>query len=133
MESFLGIDETDTDQLNRVGFQYIPNFLGTFARDHIPKNILPNQSLVINEGKMSSGGWHWMALFCMPDGNFLFYDSFGRGHKTALKTNTINRKKITDADMKDREQIVKENNCGPRALAFLLVASRHGYHLASLI
>ena len=133
MESHIGKDETDTDQLNRMGFTYIPNFLGTYARDQIPKNIKPDQSIVLNEGKMSTGGWHWMAIYCMPNGQYLFYDSFGRGHKTVLRVNTLNGKKMIDADMKDREQIVSENNCGCRALAFLLVASRHGHHLASLI
>ena len=36
-ESELGDKETDTDQLNKIGYRAIPHFKGTFARDEIPK------------------------------------------------------------------------------------------------
>lgn len=132
-ESFLGTGETNTDQLNAVGFKSIPKFRGTYARDEIPKNLKKGESICLNEGKLKTGGWHWLGLYRMKNGQFILYDSFARDPKLILGTDKINGCKVVSSDRKDREQRVSEFNCGCRSLAFLIVASKYGEDNAILI
>ena len=130
IERIVGKLETDSDQLNNVGRQYFGiNFLGCFPRDRVPE-LKVNQSCIINEDKHTGPGFHWMAMYRGLSGN-IFYDSFGRPHKKIMKN--LNKRKVIDADDKDREQRLSETNCGARALAFLMVCYYMGPDYAMLI
>lgn len=53
----------------------LPNFLGTFPCDQIPKFKL-NCSCVINTDPSSKPGRHWVAIF-VQDGVAEYFDSYG--------------------------------------------------------
>ena len=130
IESEIGINETDSDQLTFVGKRYIgKNFIGCFPRDMIPK-LKINQCCIVNEDIHTGPGFHWMALYRSKDG-YLFNDSFGRPHKKIMKN--LKNRLVFDADDTDREQKLKEMNCGQRCIAFLLTCYDLGFNLAKLI
>lgn len=127
LESKLGTDVTYSNDLNRVGKQMFgSNFLGVFPSDQIP-DLGEGQYALINLDKSDQPGSHWTAI-SMQNGHKVFYDSFGRNHKRILSS--IGGAIDTEGDA---EQAKRENNCGPRSLAFLMVLNKMGLDAALTI
>lgn len=116
-------DVTTGLQLQKYGKIFFGRkFTGVFARDQMPVNI-NFQYMIVNLDNSDQPGSHWVA--CVRDTNgVLVYDSFGRN--IPLFVNQINTES-------DPEQLLQEENCGQRCLAFLLVYDYYGFHIAKKI
>jgi hypothetical protein len=121
---------TYSDDLTDLGQEIIPHFRGAFPRDKIPK-LQRGESCLVNTDKSTQAGEHWTALYRMPNGTNLFYDSFGRPHGSIIPE--LKGTKTIDSDLKDREQSFASFNCGCRSLAWLMVATYMGVDYARLI
>jgi hypothetical protein len=137
LKQFLGNGETDSDQLNKVGFKLIHGYKGTYACDEIP--LLKNgESIIVNQGNIKSNGYHWCGL--RKEFNKLyFYDSFGRGasiipslksFKTKIKSDTTEREQMDKSIKGDTKT---ESNCGQRSMGFLMICQMNGVEDAMLI
>lgn len=98
-------------------------FVGVFPSDAIPK-LKPGTCAIANVDKTGDPGSHWVALT-----HGLFYDSFGRKHKSLVAHAKLKQK---DTDL-DREQEYKQENCGARCVAFLIVSLVYGDSVAKFI
>ena len=101
---------------------------GVFARDKMesilarydrtqPMPIIETKCCIFNLDTRAEGGSHWCSC-ALINGLVYIYDRFGRAIELGLTVN--------NSDLSDREQLIKENNCGPRCIAWLLVCDRHG-------
>jgi len=122
-------NRTTTDrQLQKAGKDFFGDkFHGVYMRDEIPSTFNQTRPYgIINLGTRASGGTHWIAVAAQKNGRrFMVYDSFGKLHKTPnelkQKYGLKKGKGIQNTD-DDREQGLKETNCGARCLAWLLMA-----------
>lgn len=112
---------TSSSELDNEGkMMFGSEWKGIFASDQ----KLPTEGLyIVNTDRSNQEGTHWMSVNSDLD---LLYDSFGRSKSKVLPQWTG---KETDHDV---EQKNKENNCGQRCLAWLLV-SKHYPALCHLI
>lgn len=103
------------------------DYCGTFAKDELPDTEF--KYAILNLDTRKDGGTHWVALAQVDKDTYMIYDSFGR--KTAqilprLQLNTIDTEH-------DAEQTVKQNNCGARSLAWLMLFDELGPEAAKSI
>ena len=102
---------------------------GVFARDKMEKalSIPPNERLyyIFNLDTRAQGGSHWCAC-AVISGQVHIYDSFAR-------TIDVGVNNAQHSDLNDREQYVKEKNCGQRCIAWLLVCEQYGIKTAMKI
>jgi hypothetical protein len=109
----LGQGITSDEQINEY-CTFLPNFLGAFAWDQIPK-LKNMESCIINLDKSNQPGSHWVALFKFKKKIYIF-DSFDR--------------KISNFKRVDIDKIVtqgkKELNCGQRSISFLVLVETLG-------
>lgn len=157
MYPLLGKKITFGNDLTAAGMKLFGrNFLGAFASDRISEfgnskvhlginddgspttndNINKKSHLyaISNLDDSTMPGSHWIGLaFDVNSKKIWVYDSFGR------KTNEIipslvqrygNKLKQVDDDA---EQLVSQDDCGARTMAWLYVFDRHGSELAKLI
>lgn len=129
-----GKDTTYSTQLEKVCRELFGiNFKGVFASDRIPKLSSLKPYCILNLDRTGEPGSHWVAL-AKCDGGAMFYDSFGRDNTTIIKNLQFSGNgSIIDVDKKDKEQKVKEMNCGARCIAWLLVFNDLGEEYAQLI
>lgn len=109
---------TYADDLEYMGFKLFGRkFKGVFARDKIPhiKKLKNGDKLIFNLDKEGLPGSHWCAMVINDDKKYV-YDSFGR---KVLGDHV----KYTELD---KEQKIREKNCGQRCLAWLLVVKHYG-------
>ena len=134
MYRILGKGVTTNFQLSAVGKKYFPSsFLGVFTANVKARDLMRHAK----NGQFGYGivntdngkGEHWVGLIYNGKNKFYIYDSFGRKSTTLLPqlNRTIRRLGATLKDTEyDREQKVKEEDCGARAMAWLIFARRHG-------
>ena len=123
----LGNKVTYSNDLHRVGKQLLgKDFIGVYPSDQIP--MLKNkQCCILNLDKSDQSGSHWIAVYRVGKTN-LTYDSFGRKSSKIIPS----LKNVVDADY-DSEQMIEEEDCGSRSIAFLLVCKYWRPELAKLI
>ena len=120
-EHALGKGETSEGQLEAFGKLVFPDFfVGVFAKDEIPDQF--EGCIIANTHTRDKGGEHWVAIAALGDGTYMVYDSYGRKATELMKG--INLDTI-DTDL-DAEQSKKEENCGARCFAWLLVFDELG-------
>lgn len=108
-------------------------FKGIYPSDKIPRLNTLSKYCILNLDKSNEPGSHWVALAHCPEGA-MFYDSFGRDDTTIIKGLRFSGNgKIVDSDKKDKEQSVKQFNCGARCIAWLLTFEDLGEEYAKLI
>jgi NDP-sugar pyrophosphorylase family protein len=136
IEPMSGDEATYLDELNAIGKKIFGvKFKGVFSSDKIPKlnDLSPYAILNLDSSKQS--GSHWVSIAKYPNENkTLLYDSFARkGSKIIPSLYHSGNGRIIDSDRKDREQEYIEQNCGARALSFLVVVEKYGPEVAQLI
>ncbi len=127
-EKVLGNGSTFSTDLARVGYQTLGRrFKGVYPSDRIPRLNDLEPYAIINLDNSSKEGSHWIALALDADDQRLsVYDSFGRESlKIIPSLYEAYGGRIIDSD-NDREQRLKEDNCGQRCLAWLLVFDNLG-------
>ena len=116
--AIMGVDETNSVQLDKVGANLFEDkWNGVWARD----TILPNEQgyYICNLDTSHQPGSHWTAL--VRRGKILYYfDSFARPQRQTLKLEDPNYVIVSEANP-EIVQGVREQNCGQRCLAWLLV------------
>ena len=116
---------TYLDQLDKIGRKLFgTKFHGVYSSDKIPKLNMVKRYCILNLDKSTEGGSHWVALALLKDGKTIFYDSFGRSHTKIIPSlNLSGNGKIINSE-KDKEQKIREENCGQRCTAFLMVVDK---------
>lgn len=127
VENVLGNDSTFSDELNKFCKKYFGSkFVGVFASDQIP-NLKNNEYAIVNLDKSNEPGSHWVSL-AMVNNKLNFYDSFGRTPRIiGLGSKNINY------DKSDGEQKDSEENCGQRAITYLIIGDELGFNVANKI
>lgn len=126
IERQMGSGETHSDQLNRKGKALFgAQFRGVFPADRIP--VLPFPSMcIINLDTSTQPGSHWVACVKTSRRKAIYYDSFGRNINRILPNAKKSGNGLVKSTDRDREQKVKEANCGQRCLASLKVFQKYG-------
>ena len=124
LQDILGNGSTDNTQLQSIGmflFNSTQNkpFIGVFSSDKMPM-LKNNQMCILNTDNKS--GLHWCACYKYKNKTYV-YDSFDRDVKSLSKFwkhkhNWVNANK-------DRDQSYTEENCGERAICWLISAHNH--------
>lgn len=131
VEPKIGTGITYLEDLNKLGNEYFGSkFTGVFPADQIPKLSARKPYAIINLDKSGQPGSHWIALAYskrrISGARIMVYDSFGRPTKTILPSL---KGKFIDTEY-DAEQGLKEENCGARSLAWLLLFDLFGPKVA---
>lgn len=112
---------TNTLELNAFK-NIIPGFKGSFPFDVRPK-LRNNESVILNLDKKNKPGSHWISIIKTNNKHYI-YDSLGKYYKYSKPyKNSI----FVD---RDREQKYSEDNCGQRALAWILTVHSEGIEKA---
>tara|TARA_R110000782_G_scaffold251072_1_gene338580 strand:+ start:45 stop:506 length:462 start_codon:yes stop_codon:yes gene_type:complete len=100
-------------------------YMGTFTSDKFPKLTDDIPYCIINVDTTNEPGSHWMGV-CKYSGadKYLVFDSFGR-KSNVLISNVAKIKKIVDTNY-DKDQLVKQTDCGQRCLSFLVLCDLFG-------
>ena len=109
-------------------------FKGVYPSDKIPKLNKLQPYAILNLDNSSKPGSHWIAVaYDDNNNNIVVYDSFGRNSQKIIP-NLYNAYggRVIDADY-DSEQRIKEDNCGQRSLAWLVIADNDGIDDAIMI
>lgn len=157
MYPLLGKKITFGRDLARAGIKLFgKNFLGAFASDRISEIGNPNVRLGVNDDgspttnnninkkshlyaianldNSSMPGSHWIGLaFDVNSKKIWVYDSFGRKTSEIIPS-LVQRygNKLKQVD-DDAEQLVSQDDCGARTMAWLYVFDRYGASTAKLI
>ena len=129
---------TTTDvQLDRLGKKLFGrSWLGVYPSDKdIMKNV-KNLRLyygIINVDRSYEPGSHWIAIIYdrMAD-LFHIWDSFGRPSKQLIP-NFIKKINYVDMHRNGADQKNKQNSCGQRSIAILLMAKKYGLDIAGRV
>ena len=133
VEKILGNGITFSTDLERVGKQLLgTKFKGVYASDKIPKLNHTNPYCIANVDNSHQLGSHWVALV-KSGRNIVVYDSFGRKTSKLIPNVRLSGNgKIIDTEH-DREQRIKQENCGQRSLAFLVFYDKYGKDMSLMI
>ncbi len=93
----------------------VPNFIGVFMRNTLPKTPSKNESAIVNLDVTTGRGTHWVCYYKRGDLVF-YYDSFGFLPPTELFKYFKDCKIFYNPI---EEQKYEEVNCGHRCLQFL--------------
>jgi hypothetical protein len=120
-----GLHETTQDQLDSWGKQLMGGFYrGSFARGKEPPDDGTAHMFIVN-GMTGPPGDHWHAVYREPGHPPLVYDSYGRGTRGFAGRGT-------DPDAEQSKDGWDKDTCGPRCLAFGLVAQHYGQRAAQI-
>ena len=134
IEAVLGDDTTFMQDLEKVGRGLFGRkWGGVWPSDRIPTLTAAKPYAILNVDKSGLPGSHWVAIAKDGPGVFM-YDSFARPAKSLIPNLKLSGNGPVRAEVAaDVEQAEAENNCGPRALAWLAVADILGLPAAKLI
>lgn len=133
VEPLTGVDTTYSDELNKVAKICLGSkFYGIYASDKIPVLTEEKPYAILNLDKTGLPGSHWISI-AKHGKNTYCYDSFGRSASKIIPSliNSGNGK-IINTEL-DAEQHDKEDNCGARCIAFLIVYDQWGAEMARWI
>ncbi len=135
MKKTLGNDSTYSDTLDKVSRKQLgKKFHGVYPSDRIPQLTGIKPYAIINTDKSTSPGSHWIGVgYNDDDDYYMIYDSFGRKTNKIMPGFRASFNGTVLATDSDAEQRMKENNCGQRALAWLICVDSFGYDMARLI
>ncbi len=107
-------------------------FKGVFAADQLDDLKATKEGyFIFNLDKIDEPGSHWIGVI-KTDKGLLVYDSFGRKSKMIIPNLHTIGHTITETE-DDPEQLINEDNCGSRTMAFLKVYDDYGPEIASWI
>ena len=111
-------------QLTSFGKRHIPNFIGVFPLNRLPK-ALPNKgSFIVNTHSVSLPGEHWIAVW-IGEGVIRVFDPLGYFYPHSLvKYLSISRKSIHYNRIARQRPFTQ--TCGQHCLAWLMGINRVG-------
>ena len=128
-EACVGKGETTEQDLDSVGKAFFgDDFAGVFAVNEVPTTTQFKYAIA-NLDKRGEAGTHWVALANLGNDVYMVYDSYGRKKGRILPALDL---PTMDTEY-DAEQTTKQNNCGARCLAWLLLFDEFGAGAAQSI
>ena len=121
VEDIIGVRSTSNLIINKLCFEFIPGFVGTFPSVLIPR-MKNNECCIVNTDSHTKPGTHWCCLFKYQD-KFYFYDSFARDYKK-LSPFWYNKRWI-NTNKPCVDQSINEFDCGPRSVAWLFTFQKY--------
>jgi len=139
IKTALGSGVTNGAELDTLGkMLFGKDWQGIFAADTIKAALSKANSrgaYIVNTDNSTGRGLHWVGIYVFSNAKLVF-DSFGRKTKdilTSLASPGLGAVGgLVDTDY-DKNQLVKQQDCGSRAMAFLCVAHYWGYDIAKWI
>lgn len=101
-------------------------FEGIYARDTLPGSFSNNHCCIFNNHDSNTAGEHWLSLI-KSNNKIYIYDSFGRPNDHFKLPREYKQSE------KSPEQLITENNCGYRCIAYIIVFDRFGRDTALYI
>jgi hypothetical protein len=99
-------------------------YIGTFARDELPKHLTYPCCFVLNTEPRSSSGGHWLAFYFSKDKSGYFFDSYGKPPGYFRLISFMNKNSIFWRFNRQRIQGLSEF-CGYYCMLFLLYIARN--------
>ena len=131
VQDIIGDRVTNNLQLNKIGNKLFgSDYLGTYSSDPFPKYIREGQVFILNTESSRENGLHWVA-FAKINKKLYYYDSFSR-NKDELSLYWKNRKMI-NSNKTDRDQSNKSDECGSRAMSWLILIKRFGENAVNVV
>jgi hypothetical protein len=128
MQDFVGGGITNNVELDQAGKSLFgPKYAGTFTSDQVPYDDPRWKYCIANVSEAGEPGTHWVAI-ARHRGGYMHYDSFGRPAEELIDP----PEKLDDTEL-DAEQDEKEENCGARCLAWLMMFENYGPAIAKKI
>ena len=120
---------TYSSELNFAGNRLFgKKFRGTFCSDEFPKLTDKTPYCILNVDSSDLPGSHWLGV-CKYTGKekYLIFDSFGRDSKILISNvcKYLGKNEVVDT-RHDKEQLVREHDCGQRSLSFLVLCDLFG-------
>lgn len=113
----------DTQQLHSIATKLIPDFIGVYAIDDLPKtNKHGDYSLIVNTDTQNLPGTHWLAVIVRSDKEGYVFDSFGGPPPLQLQ-NWLNQHCANWSTNLRQVQSVDSNLCGYYCIYFLWFAT----------
>lgn len=146
VESVIGTGITNSNELKKTAKLFLqqknkglPSIEVSYAaRDEVLNHIKSTEGkkfIFVNTDRSDLGGTHHMVIY-QNGKNLYFYDSFGRTHgKVVPELMDLDPEvyNIRDSDTDDREQRLKEDNCGARVISWAILVRYWGPSLALLV
>ena len=125
IEDVLGSKITNNLQLDNLGYNILPNYIGTFPSDKMPKVIKDDQCFILNTDSSRSKNktGHWVAFY-KYNKKLYYYDSFSRP-VNQLSKHWL-KKRMINANKNGRDQPMMAEDCGSRSLAYLITCYKFG-------
>lgn len=99
-------------------------YLGTFARDELPKSLKFPCAFIINTQKRNQPGEHWLALYYNKHGFCDFFDSYGFS-PTQYKLESYIQETSKGWSYNERRIQGYSHFCGYYCILFILYKSRY--------
>jgi len=114
--------------LKTMGKKYIgSSFKGVYPWDTMPA-LKNNSYAIINTDDHTKGGVHWVGVY-YSNNNYYLFDSFGRNPKSILDPFVEKQQKLGKGIVnlnKSGDQANKQQDCGLRCIAMLILAKKYG-------
>jgi hypothetical protein len=114
-----------TSELNKLGKQHIPGFIGAFPLDKLPLHICtPPSSYIVNTDTHNLSGHHWIAISYEKSGIVRAFDPLGIFYPQLLteKLHKFPHKKIIYNRLMHQNPLLK--TCGLHCLNYLKYRSQ---------
>lgn len=110
-----------TTELWDMGTKYVPNFIGVFPLDKMPKYLAAPANFIINTQTHNLPGEHWLAVSYQKGGHVFAFDSFGYYYPLLLQ-NYLQKLKRTGSVSYNKIpfQDASEDTCGHYCIAYLI-------------
>lgn len=123
-----------THELKRLGEKHVPNFVGVFPLDKLPKklNMKKSVNLILNTHTHNLPGEHWLAVSYQANNRTLYaFDSYGYMYPQMLKSYLAKVRKLARLPSnvvynKIQYQTFKEKTCGLYSIAWLIYINKLG-------
>jgi hypothetical protein len=140
VEDTIGSGSTLDETLDNYGKKVIgQQFGGVFPSDRIPDSMARGTKyFIVNKDKHNQPGSHWIGVVVYRKRMF-FYDSFGRSVPMLvpeLRQFQLQHGLSLSVPMRAisaPEQQIREENCGARSMAWLILFNRMGFRVARMI
>ena len=115
-----------TNEIDKIAKKIIPNFIGVFPLDKLPKHLgRPPKSFILNTDTSNLNGTHWLAVSYEKGGIIHAFDPFGICYPPLLTSYLHRIPNVKVIYNRIMFQYPNERNCGIHCLTFLKMRADH--------